>query len=119
MPTIGVATAKEQAKGCGFAEGRWREVFGVSRLRTEASDRESTRRALPRVRWQWRGINAVTMDEALTALLQEFDLLDCLDQWDDVIREQCREDGYTGLKEDHPRVQRYREICRVLRDAKR
>lgn len=58
----------------------------------------------------------MTPSEALTVLLAEFNLLDCLAQWDDVIREQVRDDGFEGLTEDHPRVQRYREVCRVLRE---
>lgn len=55
--------------------------------------------------------------EAITALLREFDLLDCLEQWDAVVREQVREDGHEGVTDDHPRVQRYREVCRTLRSA--
>lgn len=61
----------------------------------------------------------MTPAEAMTALLTEFRLLDCLEQWDDVIREQVREDGYEGLTDEHPTVQRYREVCRVLRAAAR
>lgn len=53
--------------------------------------------------------------EALLALLTEFHLSDCLEQWDDVVREQVREDGYEGLTDDHPKVQRFGEIRRVLR----
>ena len=57
----------------------------------------------------------MTVQDACTALLTEFNLLDCLEQWDDVVREQVREDGYDGVTEDHPRVQRYRAICQALR----
>ena len=57
----------------------------------------------------------MTPQEALVALLTEFNLLDCLEQWDDVIREQVREDGYEGLTDEHPKVQRYRDVCQTLR----
>ena len=59
----------------------------------------------------------MTPHDALSALLTEFRLLDCLEQWDDVIREQVREEGYEGDTSEHPRVQRYREVCRVLRQG--
>ena len=55
--------------------------------------------------------------ETLIELLESFNLLDCLEQWDDVIREQVREDGYTGLTAKHPKVLRFTEICRTLREA--
>ena len=59
----------------------------------------------------------MTPAEAMTALLTEFNLLDCLEQWDDVVREQVREDGFEGLTDDHPKVQRYREVRETLRRA--
>ena len=59
----------------------------------------------------------MTLQDAVTELVTEFGLLDCLEEWDDIIREQVREDDYDGLTEDHPRVQRYRELCRAVRAA--
>lgn len=57
----------------------------------------------------------MTPIEAMLALLSEFHLSDCLEQWDDVVREQVREDGFEGVTDEHPTVQRFREIRRVLR----
>ncbi len=59
----------------------------------------------------------MTPQDALIALLTEYHLLDCLEQWDDVVREQVRDDGYTGNTSDHPRVIRFGEIRRTLGDA--
>lgn len=59
----------------------------------------------------------MTVPEAFTALLTEFHLLDCLEQWDDVIREQVREEGWTGDTSDHPAVIKFGEIRRTLRAA--
>lgn len=61
----------------------------------------------------------MTPQEAMAALLTEFNLLDCLEQWDDVVREQVRDEGCDGLTEAHPKVQRYRDACAALRSVMR
>ena len=62
----------------------------------------------------------MTRDEVIATLIRDFDLLDCLDQWDDVIRERAMEDErFTGLSEDHPQVQQYRRLCRQLMELGR
>lgn len=56
----------------------------------------------------------MTPQEAVTALLEEFDL----PSFEDAIRDEAKYDeAWDGLSQDHPRVQRFREVCRVLREA--
>ena len=54
----------------------------------------------------------MTLQEAIQALLDEYDL----GEFVEVFRDEAKQDpDYTGLSQDHPRVQRFQEICRVLR----
>ena len=56
----------------------------------------------------------MTLPEAITALLDEFDL----EAVEDCVRDDVRGDpAFDGLSHDHPKVQRFREVCRVLRAA--
>jgi hypothetical protein len=68
---------------------------------------------------QWRavggGADGMTLPEAIRLLVTEYRLLDALEQWDDVVREDVRDSGYEGLTDEHPAVQRYREVCHTVR----
>lgn len=56
----------------------------------------------------------MTPTEAITALLTEYEL----EQFIDVYRDDAKADpDYKGLSENHPKVQRFREICQTLRNA--
>ena len=59
-------------------------------------------------------VRDVTLPEAITALLDDFRLED----FEEVYRDDAKQDrAYTGLSEHHPRVQRFHEVCRTLRQA--
>lgn len=56
----------------------------------------------------------MTLHEAITALLDEYQLEDFVD----VFRDDAKADrSFTGLSHEHPRVQRFVEMCRVLRES--
>ena len=61
----------------------------------------------------------MTPAEAIHVLLTEYDLLDCLEQWEDVVREKVRDDGFEGLTSDSPKVQRYQAICQRIKAGQR
>ena len=55
----------------------------------------------------------MTLREAITALLVEYEL----EGFDEVFRDDAKQDRqYTGLSENHPKVQKFRQCCQVLRD---
>lgn len=57
----------------------------------------------------------MTLQEAITALLDEYHLEDMAD----MVRDEVRGDpGFSGLSQNHPRVQRFHEVYRTLRDAR-
>lgn len=59
--------------------------------------------------------NQVTLPEALTALLDEYEL----ESFERVYLDDAKaDDAYQGFSFDHPKVQRFRAICAVLREAK-
>ena len=56
----------------------------------------------------------MTLPEAITALLTEYDL----ETFTEVYRDEVKGDpAWPGLSQDHPRVQRFKEVCRTLRDS--
>jgi hypothetical protein len=59
---------------------------------------------------------ALSLDEAITALLDEYELEDFLDYFADEARQDPK---YSGLSDDHPRVIRFKQVCAALRAAQR
>lgn len=58
----------------------------------------------------------MTLQDAITALLTEYRLED----FEEVFRDDAKADSsFEGLSWEHPKVQRFREICRVLREQVR
>lgn len=56
----------------------------------------------------------MTLHEAITALLDDYQLED----WVDVVRDDAKQDrAFSGLSSEHPRVKRFMAICEVLRLA--
>lgn len=54
----------------------------------------------------------MTLHEALDALLNEYGL----ESAEDLVRDEAKQDPeYDGLSCNHPKVVRFREVCRVLR----
>ena len=54
----------------------------------------------------------MTLQDALTALLDEYHI----EEFIDCVRDEVRGDpGFDGLSKDHPKVQRFAEVCRTLR----
>lgn len=54
----------------------------------------------------------MTLQDALTALLDEYHI----EEFVECVRDEAKSDpAFTGYSKDHPRVQRFQEICRVLR----
>ena len=56
----------------------------------------------------------MTLHDALRALFEEF----YLDEHIEMVRDEAKADpGFTGPSWEHPRVQRFREVCTTLRAA--
>lgn len=56
----------------------------------------------------------MTLQDAITALLHDFHL----ESFEEVYRDEAKaDDSFTGFSWEHPKVQRFREICRVLREV--
>ena len=56
----------------------------------------------------------MTRDEAIIALLDEYELQD----FEDFFRDEAKQDvAWTELAALHPKVVKFRECCRVLRQA--
>ena len=54
----------------------------------------------------------MTLPDALRALLDEYHV----EEFVECVRDEVRGDPeFTGLSNDHPKVQRFRDVCRVLR----
>ena len=58
----------------------------------------------------------MTLQDAVTALLDEYHI----EEFIECVRDDVRGDpGFEGLSQDHPKVQRFQDVCRVLREAQR
>ena len=56
----------------------------------------------------------MSLREAIAALLNEYHL----EEFEEVFRDDAKQDrDWAGLSHEHPRVQRFREVCRTLRAA--
>ena len=54
----------------------------------------------------------MTLQEAITALLEEYEIEDFVE----CVRDEVKGDpSFDGLSRHHPRVQRFRDVCQVLR----
>jgi len=56
----------------------------------------------------------MTLQEAIRALFEEFYLDEHIEM---VIDEAKYDETWPGLSSQHPRVQRFREVCKILRTA--